>query len=176
MNRTYSQILNDGEHLEVLLQDINNGSKTSALLMVNELKKRLIKNPSSIPKSVREWLADCLTDIACNDVTGKKALGLTGQTKLWNPHHSIHLTVAQVHQFIKDKSLPLHKSETSPSAFADAGAEFNISTSNAEKYYYFAEKHYPSLDDDFLRDIVGLTDDEIEHEKNKGDYPIANRI
>jgi hypothetical protein len=176
MNRTFSEILNDGGHLEILLQDLNNGSKTSALLMVNELNKRLINSPSSIPKSVREWLADCLTDIACNNISGKKALGLSGKTKLHDPEHIIHLTVDQVYQYIINTGLPLHKSATSPSAFIDAATKFNISASSAEKYYYFALKNYTDVDEDFLRNIIGLTDEEIENDKIMNHYPIRNGI
>jgi len=176
MNRTYSEILNDGKHLEVLLQDLNNGSKSSAFAMIYELQNRLIKDPSSIPKSVREWLAGCLTDIACNNISGKKALGLSGKTKLHDPEHIIHLTVDQVYQYIKNTGLPLHKSATSLSAFIDAATKFNISVSTAEKYYYFALKNHTVVDEDFLRNIIGLTDEEIENDKIMNHYPIGNGI
>ncbi len=176
MNRTYSQILNDGEHLEVLLQDLNNGSKSSAFAMIYELQNRLIKDPSSIPEPVREWLVKCLTDIAFNKVKGKTALGLSGKAKLHDPEHIIHLTVDQVYQYIKNTGLPLHKSATSPSAFIDAATKFNISVSTAEKYYYFALKNHTVVDEDFLRNIIGLTDEEIENDKIMNHYPIGNGI
>jgi hypothetical protein len=161
MNRTYSQILNDGGHLEVLLQDLNNGSRSSAFAMIYELQNRLIKDPSSIPEPVREWLVKCLTDIAFNKVKGKTALGLSGKAKLHDPEHIIHLTVNQVYQYIINTGLPLHKSATSPSAFRDAADKFNISPSTAESYYRHAKDNYFHQDADFLRDFFGLTDEEI---------------
>lgn len=176
MNRTLSEILNDGGHLTALLQDLNNGSKSSAFRMIYELKKRLIKDPSSIPEPVREWLVDCLIDIAYNNISGKKALGLTSKAKLKDPEHVIHFTVDQVYWHIKNTGLPLHKDPTVPSAFTDAATKFNISVSTAEKYYYFAQNNYTIVDDDFLRNIVGLTDDEIENDKIMSHYPIGNRI
>ncbi len=169
MNRTYSEILNDGGHLEVLLQNLNNGSRSSAINMILELQKRLKKDPSSIPESVREWLADCLADIAFNNVSGKKALGLNGKSALAEPEHKIHFLIDNVYQHIKKSGLPLHKSTTSPSAFIDAANKFNISASTAENYYRHAKDNYIDEDADFLRDIVGLTDEEIDSYQNLND-------
>lgn len=155
--------LKSDECLESLLEEIKNGSRSSAFEMIHKLNQKLKDDPSSIPKPVRDWLADSLIDIAFNNISGKAALGLTGKAKLEDPNHPIQITIDQVYWYIKSTGLPIHKSGTSPSAFRDAAKKFNISASTAEKYYYFAERSKTFVDENFLRDIVGLTDDEIQN-------------
>jgi len=182
MKKTLSETLNlskyhfEHQAQEVLLQDVNRGSKTAAFGLIDQLRRNLVKDPYSISEPVREWLVKCLTDIAFNKVKGKTALGLSGKAKLHDPEHIIHLTVDQVYQYIKNTGLPLHKSSTSPSAFLDAATKFNISVSTAEKYYYFALKNHTVVDEDFLRNIIGLTDEEIKDDNIMNHYPIGNRI
>ncbi len=175
MKKTLSETLNLSKYhfehqiQEVLLQDVNRGSKTAAFGLIAELRRNLVKDPYSISEPVREWLVKCLLDITFKKVSGKKALGLTGKSQLTEPEHPIQFKTQEVYDHITKTGLPLHKSTTSPSAFRDAADKFNISPSTAEKYYSHAKDHYFAQSADFLRDIVGLTDEEIYSYQNMND-------
>lgn len=161
--------LKNGEHLEILLRQLQEGSRSSAFLLLREISNRLRSDPSSIPQSVREWLADSLNDIAYERVPGAKALGVKGKAKILDPEDTIHFTVKAVFEHIQASGLPLHLSETSPSAFKDAAIKFNISASTAAKYFYFAQQNYPNLTElEYLKEVIGLSDEDIaEHFKNE---------
>jgi hypothetical protein len=154
---------------EIWLQDVKRGSKTAAFSLIDELRRNLVKDPYSISEPVREWLVECLVDIAFNKVTGKKALGLTGKNQLTEPEHPIQFKTQDIYDHITKTGLPLHKSTTSPSAFRDAADKFNISPSTAESYYRHAKDNYFYQDAEFLRDIIGLTDEEINSDQNLND-------
>ena len=167
MKKTLSETLNLGKYYfehqtqEIFLQDVNRGSKTAAFGLIDQLRRKLVKDPYSISEPVREWLVKCLIDITFNNVSGKKALGLTGKSQLTEPEHPIQFKTQDVYDYITKTGLPLHKSTTSPSAFRDAADKFNISPSTAESYYRHAKDNYFHQDADFLRDFFGLTDEEI---------------
>jgi hypothetical protein len=175
MKKTLSETLYSSKYQlqhqnqEILLQDVNRGSKTAAFGLIDELRRNLVKDPYSISEPVREWLVKCLLDITFKKVSGKKALGLTGKNQMIEPEHPIQFKTQEIYDHITKTGLPLHKSTTSPSAFRDAADKFNISPSTAESYYRHAKDNYFYQDAEFLRDITGLTDEEINSDQNLND-------
>ena len=165
MNNDIRKRLNNGEALEGVLEEVKAGSRSAAYLLLSEISRRLTDEPETIPKTVREWLSESLQSIAYGE-PAIKILGLTGKSLFSDKENPIHFTIEAVYDHIVEKGLPLHKSDTSPSAFQDAADKFHISPSTAEKYYYFAEKNYITYYDNFYREIVGLTEQEIE-DKNQ---------
>lgn len=161
MNDDIRKKLNDGDALKGVLDEVKAGSSSAAYLLLWEITRRLTDEPDTIPRPVRKWLSESLQDIV-RGASAKKTLGLTRKSSLNDSADPIQYKVQAVYEHIVERGLPLHKSTTSPSAFHDAAKIFHISPSTAEKYYYIAEKNYVTYDENFYREVVGLTQEEID--------------